>query len=50
MKSMYGRQYMGVDRSTFIINEKGKIIKEWRAVKVKGHVQEVLETVQELLK
>ena len=47
MKSMYGRQYMGVDRSTFIINEKGKIIKEWRAVKVKGHVQEVLETVQE---
>ena len=50
MKSMYGRQYMGVDRSTFIINKKGKIIKEWRAVKVKGHVQEVLETVQELLK
>ena len=50
MKSMYGRQYMGVDRSTFIINDKGKIIKQWRAVKVKGHVQEVLETIQSLVK
>ena len=50
MKSMYGRQYMGVDRSTFIINDKGKIIKQWRAVKVKGHVQEVLETIQNLVK
>ncbi len=50
MKSMYGRQYMGVDRSTFIVNDQGKIIKEWRAVKVKGHVQEVLETVEKLFK
>ena len=50
MKSMYGRQYMGVDRSTFIVNDKGKIIKQWRAVKVKGHVQEVLETIQDLVK
>ena len=50
MKSMYGRQYMGVDRSTFIVNDKGKIIKQWRAVKVKGHVQEVLETIQNLVK
>ena len=50
MKSMYGRQYMGVDRSTFIVNDQGKIIKEWRSVKVKGHVQEVLETVQKLFK
>ena len=50
MKSMYGRQYMGVDRSTFIVNDKGKIIKEWRSVKVKGHVQEVLETVEKLFK
>lgn len=33
MKSMYGRQYMGVDRSTFIVNDQGKIIKEWRSVK-----------------
>ena len=50
MKSMYGRQYMGVDRSTFIVNDQGKIIKEWRSVKVKGHVQEVLETVEILFK
>lgn len=50
MKSMYGRQYMGVDRSTFIVNHQGKIIKEWRSVKVKGHVQEVLETVEKLFK
>ena len=50
MKSMYGREYMGVDRSTFIVNDQGKIIKEWRSVKVKGHVQEVLETVEKLFK
>ena len=39
MKSMYGREYMGVDRSTFLINEKGKVVREWRSVKVKGHVR-----------
>jgi len=48
LKSMYGRKYIGVDRSTFIINEKGKIVREWRSVKVKGHVAEVLEAVKEL--
>ena len=42
MKSMYGREYMGVDRSTFLINKEGKVVKEWRSVKVKGHVDEVL--------
>ena len=47
-KSMYGKQYIGVDRSTFLINEKGVIVKEWRSVKVKGHVEEVLAAVQEL--
>lgn len=41
-KSMYGRKYMGIDRSTFILDEKGNIIKEWRKVKVKGHVDEVI--------
>ncbi|MBP5352151.1 MAG: peroxiredoxin [Alphaproteobacteria bacterium] len=41
-KSMYGRQYMGIERSTFILNEKGEVIKEWRKVKVPGHVDEVL--------
>ena len=42
-KSMYGRKYMGIERSTFILDEKGNIEKEWRKVKVKGHVDEVLE-------
>lgn len=49
LKSMYGREYMGVDRSTFIVDEKGKIQYEWRGVKVKGHVQEVLEAVKDLV-
>ena len=40
-KSMYGRKYMGIERTTFIINKNGKIEKEWRKVKVKGHVDEV---------
>ena len=48
LKSMYGREYVGVDRSTFIINEKGKVVREWRSVKVKGHVDEVLEAVKQL--
>ena len=48
MKSMYGREYMGVDRSTFLINKKGNIIREWRSVKVKGHVDEVLTAVKEI--
>ena len=49
LKSMYGREYIGVDRSTFLVNKKGVIIKEWRAVKVKGHVDEVLEMAKSLL-
>jgi peroxiredoxin Q/BCP len=48
-KSMYGRQYMGVERSTFIIDPEGKVHKAWRKVKVEGHVQEVLEALQEAL-
>ena len=48
LKSMYGRQYIGIDRSTFLINIKGKIIKEWRSVKVTGHVEEVLQAVKDL--
>lgn len=42
-KSMYGRKYMGIERSTFVLDEKGNIEKEWRKVKVKGHVEEVLD-------
>lgn len=45
-KSMYGRKYMGIERSTFIIDSQGKIEKEWRKVKVTGHVDEILETLQ----
>ena len=48
LKSMYGRQYIGIDRSTFLIDIKGKIIKEWRSVKVTGHVKEVLQAVKDL--
>ncbi len=48
MKSMYGRQYMGIDRSTFLIDETGKIVKEWRSVKVKDHVGEVLSLVKKI--
>lgn len=46
MKSMYGRQYLGVDRSTFFIGKDGKIKNEWRGVKVPGHVEEVYEYVK----
>lgn len=47
-KNMYGRKYMGIERSTFVFDEKGKLRHEIRKVKVKGHVQQVLELVQEL--
>ena len=42
-KSMYGKKYFGIDRTTIIIDSKGKIFKYWNKVKVSGHVQEVLE-------
>jgi peroxiredoxin Q/BCP len=45
---VYGREYIGVDRSTFLISSEGKIIREWRSVKVKGHVDEVLEEVKNI--
>jgi peroxiredoxin Q/BCP len=47
-KNMYGRKVMGIERSTFLIDEKGKLRQEWRKVKVKGHVDEVLEAVSNL--
>ena len=46
-KSMYGRKYMGIERSTFIIDKNGNIEKEWRKVKVKGHVDEVVSYFEE---
>ena len=48
MKSMYGKEYLGIDRSTFLISSDGIIMKEWRSVKVKGHVEEVLNEVKNL--
>ena len=45
-KSMYGKTYMGIERSTFIIDGKGLVIKEWRKVKVPGHVNEVLQVIE----
>jgi thioredoxin-dependent peroxiredoxin len=48
MKNMYGRQVRGIERSTFVIDAKGKLAREWRGVKVPGHVAEVLEYVQSL--
>ncbi|MGD8379713.1 MAG: peroxiredoxin [Gammaproteobacteria bacterium] len=47
-KNMYGRKVMGVERSTFLIDEKGVLRREWRKVKVKGHVEEVIEAIREL--
>ena len=45
-KSMYGRKYMGVDRATFLIDEKGIVRAVWRKVKVPGHVEEVLKAAK----
>ena len=47
-KSLYGKKYIGVDRSTFLIDSKGMIVKEWRSVKVKGHVLDVLEALKNI--
>ncbi|WP_200403652.1 peroxiredoxin [Fangia hongkongensis] len=47
-KSMFGKKYMGIERSTFVIDKEEKLVKEWRKVKVPGHVLEVLSFVQTL--
>ena len=47
-KSMYGRKYMGIQRATFLSNEKGIITKVWEKVKVPGHADEVLATVEKM--
>ncbi len=49
-KSMLGKKYMGIERSTFLINKSGKITKIWREVKVNGHVEEVISAVKEIQK
>ena len=47
-KNMYGKKYMGIERSTFLINKDGKLSAEWRKVKVNGHAIEVLEAVKKI--
>lgn len=48
MKNMYGKQVRGIERSTFVIDKNGALVKEWRGVKVDGHAEEVLKFVQSL--
>lgn len=48
LKQMYGKEYEGIERSTFLIDKEGVLRREWRKVKVKGHVAEVLQAAQEL--
>lgn len=50
LKKMYGREFMGIERSTFLIDENGIVIREWRKVKVKDHIQEVLISIREGVK
>lgn len=46
LKKLFGKEYMGIERSTFLIDEEGKLAQEWRKVKVAGHVQAVLAAVK----
>lgn len=48
LKHMYGKQVRGIERSTFVVDEKGVLAREWRGVKVPGHIQEVLNFVKAL--
>ena len=50
MKNMYGKKVRGIERSTFLVDREGKLQQEWRGVKVKGHVEEVLQAVKSLNK
>lgn len=49
LKKNFGKEYMGIERSTFIIDKEGQLVKEWRKVKVKGHVEEALAYIKENL-
>jgi len=48
LKKLYGKEYMGIVRSTFVISPKGDVLKHWNKVKVKGHADQVLETIKAL--
>ncbi|WP_028553130.1 thioredoxin-dependent thiol peroxidase [Paenibacillus sp. UNC451MF] len=49
LKTLYGKQYMGVERSTFIIDKEGILVKQWRKVKIKNHVEESLQFIRDNL-
>ena len=49
-KKLYGREYIGIERSTFLIDPKGRVAESWRAVKVAGHAEEVLAALQKAAK
>lgn len=46
LKKMYGREFMGIERATFLIDEEGIVEKEWRKVKVKNHIEEILKSLR----
>ncbi len=48
LKKLYGREYMGIERSTFLFDKTGKLVNQWRKIRVKGHVDLVLEAVGDL--
>lgn len=50
LKKNFGKEYMGIERSTFVIDEKGRLVQEWRNVKVKGHVEEALAYINNFVK
>jgi peroxiredoxin Q/BCP len=49
MKKMFGKEYMGIERSSFLIDPTGTVVKEWRKVKVKGHVEEALHILRDII-
>lgn len=49
LKKNFGKEYMGIERTTFIIDKEGKVVKEWRKVKVRGHVEEALQFIKDHL-
>ena len=49
LKKNFGREYMGIERSTFLIDPEGKVVKEWRKVRVKDHIEDALNTLKEMV-
>ncbi len=49
LKKNFGREYMGIERSTFLIDPEGKVVEEWRKVRVKNHIEDALNTLKEMV-